>query len=196
MSTFAPTQRPTLPPPPAYRLSVEEYERLVEADVLDDPRVELIDGYLVKKMGKNPPHIWTVDRLLDILKPLTPGWWCRKEDPVRIPNFDEPEPDVAVVRGSRDDYRTRIPEPKDIALVIEVAEATLDRDQGKKWDAYAHGRIAVYWIVNLVHRRVEVYTDPGPAGYDSCQFFTSSQDVPVVIEGALAGRIAVSDILP
>jgi Putative restriction endonuclease len=66
----------------------------------------------------------------------------------------------------------------------------------KKWDAYAHGRIAVYWIINLVHRRVEVYTDPGPAGYESCQFFTTGQEVPVVIDGVLAGRIAVADILP
>ena len=193
MSTIAPTQRSTSPP---YRLSVYEYERLVAAGVLEDPRVELIDGYLVKKMGKNPPHIWAVDQLLDLLKPLTPGWWCRKEDPVRIPDFDEPEPDVAVVRGSRDDYRDRIPEPKDIALVVEVADSTLDRDQGKKWDAYAHGRIAVYWIVNLVHRRVEVYTDPGPAGYESRQFFTTGQEVPVVIDGALAGQIAVAEILP
>jgi hypothetical protein len=48
----------------------------------------------------------------------------------------------------------------------------------------------------LVHRRVEVYTDPGPAGYESCQFFTTGQEVPVVIDGALAGRLAVADILP
>jgi Uma2 family endonuclease len=171
---------------PAYRLSVHKYERLVAAGVLNDERVELIDGYLVSKIEKNPPHIWAVDQLLDMLKPLTPGWWCRKEDPVRIPDFDEPEPDVVVVRGSRDDYRDRIPEPNDFALVVQVADSTLDRDQGKKWDAYAHGRIAVYWIVNLVHRRVEVYTDPGPAGYDSCQFFTTGQEVPVVIDGALA----------
>lgn len=196
MSTIAPRQRSTSPPPPTYRLTVYEYERLVEAGVLDDPRVELIDGYLVKKMGKNPPHIWVVDRVLEMLKPLTSGWWCRKEDPVRIPDFDEPEPDVAVVRGSRDDYRDRLPEPKDIALAVEVAETTLDRDRGKKCDAYATARIPVYWIINLVDRRVEVYTDPGPAGYDSCQFFTAGEEVPVVVAGAIVGRIAVSDILP
>ncbi len=192
MSIFASTQRPT---PPPYRLSVDEYERVVEAGAVD-ARIELIDGFLVRKMGKNPPHIWAVDRLLDLLKPLCIGGWCRKEDPVRIPDFDEPEPDVVVVRGSRDDYRGRIPEPSDVALVVEVAETTLDRDQGKKQDAYAHGRIPVYWIVNLVDRRVEVYTDPGAAGYDSCQFFNPGQDVPVVIDGTVIGRIAVSDILP
>jgi Uma2 family endonuclease len=132
----------------------------------------------------------------ETLRAMLFGWWCRKEDPVRIPNFDEPEPDVAVVRGSRDDYRNRTPEPSDVALVIEVAEATLDRGQGKKWDAYAHGRIPVYWIVDLVHRRVEVHTNPGPGGYQSNQVFTSGQEVPVIINGVEAGRIAVADILP
>jgi Uma2 family endonuclease len=197
MSTITPTQSRTFPPPPAYRLTVEEYERLAGAGVLDDPRVELIDGYLVQKMSKNPPHIWVTGTIIDILTGLlSVGWSCRKEDPVRIPRFDEPEPDVAVVRGSRDDYRSRLPEPSDVALVVEVAETTLDRDQGKKWDAYAHGRIPVYWIVDLVHRQVEVHTDPGPGGYKSCQVFTSGQEVPVIIDGVEVGRIAVAAILP
>jgi len=63
-------------PPDLYRLRVDEYERM--AGVLDDPRVELIDGYLVKKMGKKPPHIWAVESLLTALTTvLPPGWFCR-----------------------------------------------------------------------------------------------------------------------
>jgi Uma2 family endonuclease len=197
MSTIAPSQPSSFPPPPPYRLTVDEYERLVGAGVLDDSRVELIDGYLVKRMGKTPPHVWVTRTIVDILGRLLPsGWSWRKEDPVRVPNFDEPEPDVAVVRGSPDDYRARIPAPGDVALVVEVAEATLDRDQGKKWDAYAHGGIPVYWIVDSVHRQVEVHTDPGPGGYKSCQVFVPGQEIPVIIAGAAAGRIAVADILP
>jgi Uma2 family endonuclease len=120
-------------------MTVGEYERLVTAGVLDDPRVELIDGYLVRKMGKNPPHIWAVDAIIEALKATVPGGWIRKEDPVRIPNFDEPEPDAAVVRESRDDYRGRIPGFGNIALLVEVAESTLDREQGEKRRAYAKG---------------------------------------------------------
>ncbi len=185
MSTIAP------------RLTVDEYERLVGAGVLDEVPVELIDGYLVQKTGKSAAHVWATATILEILAGLLKsGWSWRKEDPVRIPNFDEPEPDVAVVRGSPDDYRGRIPEPGDVALVVEVAETTLDRDHGKKWDAYAHGRIPVYWIVDLVHRRVEVHTDPGPGGYQSRQVFAPGQEISVIIDGAEAGRIAVADILP
>jgi Uma2 family endonuclease len=92
--------------PPVYRISVDEYERM--AGRLDDDRVELIDGFLVKKMGKNPPNVWSTDAIVELLKTMTSGYWRRQEAPVRIPDFDEPEPDVSVVRGSRDDYRDRI----------------------------------------------------------------------------------------
>jgi Uma2 family endonuclease len=180
--------------PSVYRISVDEYERM--AGMLHDERVELIDGFLVKKMGKNPPHVWSVDTIAEIMKAMTPGWWCRQEAPVRIPDFDEPEPDVSVVRGPRDDYRNRIPAATDVALLVEVSETTLDRDQGPKWDAYAKGRIPVYWIVNLVDRQVEVYTDPGPNGYATCRIFLPGQEIPVVIEGVEVGQIAAAAILP
>jgi Uma2 family endonuclease len=180
--------------PEVYRINVDEYERM--ADALDEQRIELIDGYLVKKMAKNPPHIGTVDATLKALEATLPGWWCRKEDPVRIPRFDEPEPDIAVVRGSRDDYWGRIPVPKDIALLVEVSDTTLDRDRGEKRAAYARRRIPIYWIINLVDRQVEVYSDPGRGRYRSTEVYQPGQNVPVVIAGSRVGRIAVNDILP
>jgi len=199
MSTITPSQL-TSPPAPwaspdVYRMRVDEYERM--AGVLDDPRVELIDGYLVKKMGKKPPHIWAVESLLPALTSLLPpGCFCRKEDPVRIPDFDEPEPDIAVVRGPREAYRGRIPESKDLALVVEAAETTIERDRGPKLSAYASGRIPVYWIVNLVDGQVELYSDPVSGGYRSVKIFKPGQEVPVVIDGVQVGAIAVAGILP
>jgi Uma2 family endonuclease len=196
MSTITPTQStPPLASPEVYRFTVDEYERM--AGVLDDPRVELIDGYLVRKMGKKPPHIWAVRSILEKLPSLLPpGWTWWKEDPVRIPDFDEPEPDVAVLRGSAEDYRDRIPDASDVAILIEVAEITLDRDRGKKLAAYAEGGIAAYWIVNMLDRRVELYTGPYSHGYSNRVDFTDGQNVPVVIDGVEIGQIAVSDILP
>jgi Uma2 family endonuclease len=176
-------------------MTVDEYERL--AGMLDDPRVELIDGYLVKKMGKKPPHIWAVGSVLDATASVLPaGWSVRKEDPVRIPDFDEPEPDVAVVRGSRDDYCSRLPEPADVALLVEAADRSLATDRGPKRAAYARACIPVYWIVNLNDRQVEVYSDPGADGYRSAEVFAPGQEVPVIIAGIEVGRIKVADILP
>jgi Uma2 family endonuclease len=167
------------------------------AGALDDDRVELIDGLLVKKMPKKPPHVWTGEVINGSLSSrLPPGWFIRQEQPVRIPRFDEPEPDLSVIRGSRDDYLKRHPGPKDIALLVEVADSSLDRDQGQKLLAYAKGGILVYWIVNLVDRQVEVYSSPVPKGYQSRQDFKPGQKFPVMIKGVAFGRIGVADILP
>jgi Uma2 family endonuclease len=202
MATVASTKTKVKTPPSrlaapeVYRMTVDEYERLADAAILADDRIELIDGYLVRKMGKKPPHIYSVDAILKALEATLPGWWCRKEDPVRIPDFDEPEPDVAVVRGSRRDYRDRIPGPEDIALVVEVADSTLPYDQGEKRAAYGRGRIPVYWIINLVDRQVEVYSRPSARGYRSSRVYKPGQEIPVVIAGSRVGRIAVADVLP
>ncbi len=201
MSTIAPAKPTTSAVPLAfadlYRINVREYERMVAAGAFEDERIELIDGYMVKKMPKNPPHSWSTRKTLDLLAGfLPPGWLWRLEQPVRIPDFDEPEPDIAIVRGSLDDYKHRTPVPADVALLVEVSESTLDRDKGEKLSAFATGNIPVYWIVNLVDGHVEVYTGPGPGGYRSRQDFNPGQAIPVVIEGHEVGRIPVADILP
>jgi Uma2 family endonuclease len=181
-----------------YRINVCEYDRIVAAGALDDERLELIDGYMVKKMPKNPPHTWSTKVLVKALERLLiPGWTWRIEQPVRIPQYNEPEPDIAIVRGSDDDdYKHRTPGPTDVALLVEVSESTLDRDQGEKLLAYAKGNIPVYWIVNLVDGQVEIYTGPGTGGYRSRQVFNPGEAIAVVIDGHEVGRIAVADILP
>ena len=179
----------------AYRMTVDEYHRIGE--LLDDPRVELIDGYLVKKMPKNPEHSWTTKEVLKALDArLQPGWTSRQEQPVLIPAYDEPEPGVAIVRGSDADYKHRKPGPADVALLVEVSDTTLSIDRGMKLSAYARESIPIYWIVNLVDRQVEVYTGPGPAGYATLLVFKPGQQVPVVIDGQQRAPIAVDDILP
>jgi Uma2 family endonuclease len=199
MATIA-TTRPASPAPPGTRrITVDEYERIIRSGAIRDPdRVELIDGYMVDKMGKSAEHGYATRKLIDRFGPLTgPGWTWRSEQPVRIPLFDEPEPDLTIVRGSTEDYAHRIPGPTDVGLLIEVSLATLDTDRGTKLSHYAAGGIAVYWIVNLVHRRIEVYSRPVKAGrYRSHKDFLPGQQVPVVIDGRRLGFVAVDDILP
>jgi Uma2 family endonuclease len=203
MSAISPAQPTVLPqapfaPLPVHKLTVDEYERIIAAAALENPSgVELIDGNMVDKMGKNAEHGWTTKEVLKALDGrLPPGWTSRKEEPVRIPAYDEPEPDISIVRGSDADYRHRIPTSTDAALVVEISDSTLSQDRGKKLAAYGTAGIPVYWVVNLVDRQVEVYTGPGAGVYRSCAVFKPGQAVPVVIDGQPCSPIAVDDILP
>ena len=180
-----------------FRMTVDQYERLVESGVLDNQPIELIDGLLVRKMGKKPPHVISSEALRDELLLLLPqGWRLTIEAPVRIPEFDEPEPDLAIVRGTRDQYFDHHPGPADIGLLIEIADTTLSRDRGDKLLAYSRGGVPIYWIVNLIDGLLEVYTGPGPAGYRDRQVHKSNEQVRLVIDGKDFGAIAVSSILP
>jgi Uma2 family endonuclease len=183
-----------------YRLTVEEYHRLLESGVLGNTnRLELIDGVLVRQMTHNPPHAATVDLTQGLLRPLlTSEWHLREQKPITLSD-SEPEPDVGVVRGPARRYARAHPQPKDIAMLVEVADSTLASDRAEKGPIYARARIPVYWIINLIDRCVEVYTQPragrNPA-YRQRQVYGDSDTVPVVIAGKEVGRLAVRDLLP
>ncbi len=178
-------------------MSVDEYERLADAGFLKDRRVELINGWLVRKMTTKPPHVVAVDATREAIAAVLPrDWWLRDEKPVRIPEFDEPEPDVSVVRGSRQDYRSRHPGPGDIEFLVEVSDTSLLWDRREKLAAYARAGVPTYWIVNLVDRQLEVFTAPDSTGYQSRQILGPTDRAPVVIDGVEVGSINVADMLP
>lgn len=159
MSAFPKT--PLYVSEPVFPLSVEQYHSMIDAGTLgeDDP-VELIEGALVFKMPKNPPHEASLGQIQDLFPSrLLPGWLLRLQAPITLSD-SEPEPDATIVRGQRGDYRKRHPHADEVALVIEVANTTLPRDRGMKLRTYARAGVATYWIVNLVDRHIEVYTNP------------------------------------
>jgi Uma2 family endonuclease len=203
MSTI--TRRPPRPPgwipSPLARLTVDQYEAMVKSGVFTErDRFHLINGYLVAKVTKNPPHACSTDLTADALRgAILAGWCVRAENPICLPPDSEPEPDVAVARGVLKDYGRRHPRAAELALVVEVSDATLKEDR-ELVDVYGPAGIPVSWIVDLNGRRVEVYTlskrRGGAARYGKPRVFTARQFVPVVIDGVEVGRIAVTDILP
>lgn len=187
---------------PLFPLTVKQYHELIRAGILSeaDP-VELLEGILVYKMPKNPPHRVCTGKVRRAIEPLLPfGFHYEPHDAVTLPD-GEPEPDGAVIRGQIDDYAARHPGPDDVPLIIEVADSSLDRDRGIKLRSYARAGIVEYWIVNLIDRQVEVYTNPdaqaagGPA-YRQNAIYTSSGSVPLVIAGTRLADLRVSAMLP
>ena len=148
-----------------WRLSVDQYHELIRTGIIDeDAPVELLYGLLVQKMPKNPPHRVTTPEIRDRLAEKLPaGWFADSQEPITTED-SEPEPDVSVVRGQRRDYRRRHPQPSDVGMLIEVADASLRRDRTLKKSLYARVSIAVYWIVNLKERIGRGLTNPSGPG--------------------------------
>jgi Uma2 family endonuclease len=189
------------PPRSLHRFTIEEYERLTKIGFFNPgDRSELIDGWLVDKMAHNPQHAGAVDVANIAIASLLPaGWTTRSQLPVRLPGDNAPEPDVAVVPAPKQQYMTRHPTEKDVVLVVEVSDTSLDEDRRLKIPQYAKAKIVVYWIVNLVDRRVEVYSQPkggkNPT-YKTRTDYGPDDSVPVVIGGKRVGTIAVKELLP
>ncbi|MGH9937172.1 MAG: Uma2 family endonuclease [Blastocatellia bacterium] len=191
----------TVPAEPIWRLSVEQYHEMINAGILtDDDPVELLEGWLIPKMPKKPPHRVTKQLTRDALALLLPpGWYVEEQEPITTGD-SEPELDIAVIRGAPRDYLERHPGPDEIVLVIEVSDTTLRRDRGLKKRIYARAGIQVYWIINLPENQIEVYTEPTgeveEPDYQRRQDYFPDDEVPVIIEGREVGRLAPREVLP
>jgi Uma2 family endonuclease len=185
-------------PAPLYRLSVEQYEAMVASGTFrDHDRFQLINGCLVAKMTQNPPHTIADDLCGDALARALPGWYIRPAKPLRIPERSSmPEPDRCVVRGSKRDYVARHPGPNDVVMVVEAADTSLPQDRAMATHVAGPAGIAVYWILNLIDRQIEVYTGATPTGYESRVDYKPGDVVPVAIDGQRVAEVAVQDILP
>jgi Uma2 family endonuclease len=189
-----------VPDDPIYRLSVAQYHDMIQSGILtDDDPVELLEGWLVTKMPKSRRHTLSTRRTRAALTEIIPaGWYVDSQEPITTAD-SEPEPDVVVVRGSDDDYVDRHPAPADVALVVEVADATLQRDRTLKLRIYASAGIAVYWILNLQEFQLEVYSEPTDEGeqatYARRTIYKASDRVPVVLDGVEMGQLSVQSLM-
>ena len=183
------------------RFSVAEYHKLIELGILtEDDNLELLEGYLVHKMSRNPPHDVTLALIQETLPRLLPAGWCLRSQSAITLAASEPEPDGAIVRGNARTYTARHPGPADIGVVIEVADSTLDGDRLDKGRIYARAGIPCYWIINLVDRQIEVYTAPSGAtatpAYGQRQDFHATDDIALTLDGATVATIPVRELLP
>jgi Uma2 family endonuclease len=126
----------------------------------EDVRIELIEGLLVQKMTRSPEHEYMITKLHELLVPLAGGQWIIRTQSAITLRGSEPEPDLVLADGPIENYEHRHPRGRDIGLIVEVADSSLAFDRGRKHRLYARTEIPVYWIVNLVDRQVEVYTEP------------------------------------
>jgi Uma2 family endonuclease len=182
------------------QFSVAEYQQLVATGIVtEDENVELLEGFIVKKMSKDPIHEATVAIIIELLtKRLPPGWHVRGQSASATAD-SQPEPDVLIARGAARDFIHRHPVAADIALVIEVANTSLRRDRGWKRRIYGRAGMVQYWVVDLRAMAIDVFTDPfqagDDAGYRTVRTFGKGQAIDVPLDNA-ALTVRVDELLP
>ena len=149
-----------------HRFTVEDYERMGDAGVLgEDARVELIAGEIVDMSPIRPRHVACVNRSNRLLsRHVGDAGWVSVQNPIRLGDHDEPQPDLAVLRP-RADYTRSLPTPADVLLLVEVADTSLAYDRDVKIPMYARAGIAEVWLVDLNGQVVLRYAEPHEGAY-------------------------------
>lgn len=178
------------------RFTPAEYHELIAIGVLKEGEpIELLEGYLIQKLPRGARHDTALDCLEGLLLGLPlAGWFGRPMRAVTLTD-SEPEPDYAIVRGPRGRYGATHPTPAEIGLLVEVSDSSLLIDRHDKGRIYSLTGIPVYWVVNVVDKVIEVYTQPGGPTYGQRQDFPVGTDVPVVLDGSTVGTISAADVM-
>mgnify|MGYP001803523011 CR=1 FL=1 len=173
---------------------MERYHNAIEAGVLTEyDAVELIHGQLVKKIPISEDHAAVVEYFVEyFINPFGFKYRYRSENPVPILKNSEPEPDFVIAKKKKG--KQNHPTPKEIYLIIEVANSTLQYDRKVKGPIYAGAGIPEYWIINLKARKIEVHLSPvrEDGVFDNVRSYGENE----VFESPFAGQVIVRDLLP
>ena len=152
-----------------------------------DARVELLNGEIIDMSPIGSFHGGLVNRLIRKFGKLANGrWMISAQNPLRLDDHSEPEPDFMLLKLSPDDYTGRHPQPDDVFLLIEVSDASLEYDREEKLPAYGRAGIVEVWIVNLRDATLEVYREPHFTGYGSKTILRAgSQAAPLAFPDAV-----------
>jgi Uma2 family endonuclease len=176
--------------------TVDEYHRMAEAGIFEpSERVELLEGKIICILTKGISHRSAVGRTNKLLQNrLGNQAWIAVQDPVKLNERSEPEPDIAVVKIDPLDYADHHPTPTEIYLIIEVADSSLKLDTEIKAKAYSQAGIKDYWVLDVVKRELIVFRNPTTEGYQNQEIITEHQNISPLDFPDL--EIVVSQMLP
>ena len=182
--------------PNSRKFTVDEYYRMAEVGILQpDERVELICGEIVLMAPIGPLHNSGVIRLTEAFIAIFRGLFVvLPQGSIRLNQFSELEPDIALLRVRADYYSESLPTPEDMVIAVEVSDSSLAYDREVKVNLYAQANIPETWIMNLVDDCIETFTGPGPDGYANHAIYRRGDSIaPSALPDV---EFAVEDLLP
>ncbi len=163
--------------------TVAEYHRMAEVGIFaPDERVELLDGQIIPMSpigSQHAAHVRRLQELFSAFRSTELRYAISVQNPIRLGQHSEPEPDIALLRPRADYYAEAHPTAADVYLVVEVADSSLAYDQQQKVPRYAAAGIAEVWVLDVLAARLTVYRQPGAAGYG--QQFAPAADDPLTL---------------
>ncbi len=193
--TTAMLEAPDLASPDPRKLwTRQEYRHLTEIGILEDGKVELVNGEIWQKMGQGRRHTIVVMWLIRALAPIFGFERLQSQSSLPVNDYSEPEPDLAVLAESLDHYLEQDPTPADTLLAVEAANTTLRTDLTVKQLLYAQSGIPEYWVVDIPNRLLHVFREPTETGYFSETILTPEDEVRPLAASDAAVR--VFDLLP
>ncbi|MEZ4605825.1 MAG: Uma2 family endonuclease [Deinococcales bacterium] len=142
------------------RFKRHAYYKMATSNILNQEKAyELLEGLIFEMSPISPQHGYRVKRLSDMLSACSTEV-VFSQHPLNIDDYNEPQPDILLLKGPLETYAERLPTPEDCLLIIEVSHTTLKQDRGSKLKLYALAGILEYWLFNLSAKQLEVYRYP------------------------------------
>jgi hypothetical protein len=178
------------------RFTVDDYHRMAAAGILsEDSRVELLGGEIIEMVPISNRHATAVRRLIHLFSPLAAAGAVvlDVQDPVRLGDYAEPQPDVALLRARADLYAASAPAPADVLLIIEVMESSVSYDRQIKLPLYAEAGVPEVWLVDLQAQTVDVFRRPAGGEYGEVR--TLRRGASIAPEAVPEAVLHVVDVL-
>ena len=162
-----------------YKWSIADYHQIIEAGILEGKSVELLEGEIVAVSPESPFHSSRIDTVAEYLRKVLQGVAkVREAHPITLDN-SEPEPDIAIVRFNENNYLTHHPYSQDIHWLVEISNKTLTKDLQEKSVIYARNGIAEYWVIDLVNKKLWLFTNIQNDLYQNRQELTTGIINPI-----------------
>ncbi len=175
--------------------TVSEYHQMAQVGIFsEDDRVELLEGEIIEMSPISSRHASCVKRLNELFTHLLGGRVIVSvQDPIRLSERSEPQPDLALLKPRADFYSTAHPQPQDVLLLVEVCETSADFDRRAKLPLYAKAGIPEVWLIDVAQEQIEVYRAPSVQGYGATQTLTRGQALRVKLIPTL--KLKVEEII-